>query len=269
MRAHGLWLMLALVACRDAEARHTPRVSAELPASAEPRASAAAEPSAAPVATAAPEAPEALEVPASIEELAVPGDVRALVVRGRPGAEMHTVFMPGLCSNAYGYLYSFPETARLHGGVVALDGDAPCGAADSGFRSFSWNPALQKKRVLAALEAAHVPVPDDGLTLAGYSSGASIAELMHAEWPDLFPRLVLIAPPVDPEPYRLRTARGVVSMACSLDVTSRMKLAVRRLAALSVPAIYLEMPGCTHGNVAEGERVFDQAFGWLERDRPR
>jgi pimeloyl-ACP methyl ester carboxylesterase len=178
--------------------------------------------------------------------------------------------MPGLCSNAYAYLFAFPETARAHGGIVAIEGDRLCGAADSGFRSFSWSAKLQRARIEAALAAANVRVPADGLTLIGYSSGASIAELMHAEWPALFPRLVLIAPPKDPSVARLKAAHGVVTMACSLDVTARMKRAAVALERVGVPAIYLEMPGCTHGNIAEGERVFDQAFRWLdEHARPR
>jgi pimeloyl-ACP methyl ester carboxylesterase len=191
----------------------------------------------------------------------------ASLVRGTDGSSTHLVFMPGLCSNAYAYLLAFPEVARAHGGIVAIDGDRPCGAADSGFRSFTWSPKLQRSRLEAALSAAGVPIPPDGLTLIGYSSGASIAELMHGEWPALFPRLVLIAPPKDPSVARLKTAAGVVFMACSLDVTGRMKSAAKNLVPAGVPSLYLEMPGCTHGNMADGERIFGEAFDWLEERR--
>jgi pimeloyl-ACP methyl ester carboxylesterase len=197
----------------------------------------------------------------------VPGDSPASLVRGTDGSSTHLVFMPGLCSNAYAYLLAFPEVARAHGGIVAIDGDRPCGAADSGFRSFTWSPKLQRSRLEAALSAAGVPIPPDGLTLIGYSSGASIAELMHGEWPALFPRLVLIAPPKDPSVARLKTAAGVVFMACSLDVTGRMKSAAKNLVPAGVPSLYLEMPGCTHGNMADGERIFGEAFDWLEERR--
>jgi hypothetical protein len=42
-----------------------------------------------------------------------------------------------------------------------------------------------------------------------------------------------------------------------------MRDAARRVSAAGVPATYLEMPGCTHGNIADGEHVFDTAFDWL------
>jgi pimeloyl-ACP methyl ester carboxylesterase len=174
------------------------------------------------------------------------------------------VFMPGRCSNAYAYLLAFPESARAHGGVVAIDGDKPCGPPDSGFRSFSWDPARQDARLAAALAAAGVPgAPPGGLTLVGYSAGAGIGELMVQMWPDRYPRVVLIGAPSDPRPERLSRARGVVTMSCSLDVPARMRTAARRLEAAGVAARYLEMPGCAHGHIADGERVFDTAFDWL------
>jgi len=62
----------------------------------------------------------------------------------------------------------------------------------------------------------------------------------------------------------LRTARRVVMMSCARDVPARMKTAASRLEAKGVAARYLEMPGCTHGNIADGERSFGDAFGWLD-----
>jgi pimeloyl-ACP methyl ester carboxylesterase len=172
--------------------------------------------------------------------------------------------MAGVCSNAYAYLLAFPEAARAHGGVVAIDGDKPCGPPDSGFRSFSWDPARQDARLAAALAAAGAPcAPPDGLTLVGYSAGAGIGELMVQRWPDRYPRIVLIGAPSDPRPERLSRARAVVTMSCSLDVPARMRTAARRLEAAGILARYLEMPGCAHGYIADGERVFDTAFDWL------
>jgi hypothetical protein len=52
-------------------------------------------------------------------------------------------------------------------------------------------------------------------------------------------------------------------MSCSRDVPGRMRDAARRLVLAGVPATYLEMPGCTHGNLADGDRVFAAAFDWL------
>jgi len=185
-------------------------------------------------------------------------------VHGRDTPAPRIAFLPGLCSNAYGYLMAFPEAARAHGGVVAIDGDRPCGAKDSGFHSFTWSAKLQRDRIEAAFAAAGAAIPEDGLTLVGYSAGAAIAERMHAKWPALYPRLVLIAPPKDPSIPRLKSARAVVFMSCSLDVPWRMKTAQKRLDRAGVPSLYLEMPDCAHGHIAEGERIFAEAFSWLD-----
>jgi len=198
--------------------------------------------------------------PAVVEQVDVRRDAKASFVRG---AHTHIAFMPGLCSNAYAYMLGFPEAARAHGGVVAIEGDVPCEGAP-GFRSFTWSPTLQKARIEAAFAAASVPIPDDGITLVGYSAGASIAEMMHHAWPKLFPKLVLIAPPMAPKIDRLKDARAVVAMSCSLDVPYLMKAATKSLGEVHVPATYMEMPKCTHGQLSDGERVFGEAFDWLD-----
>jgi pimeloyl-ACP methyl ester carboxylesterase len=209
-------------------------------------------------------APAAETEPARVEQVDVEKDLPASVVRGREGQAPHIVFLPGVCSSAYAYLVSFAGAARAHGGVVGIDGDKPCGAAGSGFRSFSWDPVRQDTRLQAALAAAGVSAPSpEGLTLVGYSAGAGIGELMVQRWPKRYARVVLIGAPSDPSPLRLAGARGVVTMSCSRDVPGRMRDAARRIVAAGVPATYLEMPGCTHGNVADGERVFETAFDWL------
>jgi pimeloyl-ACP methyl ester carboxylesterase len=209
-------------------------------------------------------APAPAPAPAEVARVDVRGDSPASFVRGAAGAAPRIVFLPGVCSNAYAYLLSFPEAARAHGGVVAIDGDKPCGAAGSGFRSFSWDPARQDARVQAALAAVGgAEPPPRGYILVGYSAGAGIGELMVQRWPERYARVVLIGAPSDPSPGRLAKARGVVTMSCSRDVPGRMRDGARHIAANGVPAEYLEMPGCTHGNIADGERVFGEAFEWL------
>ncbi len=205
--------------------------------------------------------------PATVERADVPKDSPASFVRAPTGHAARILFLPGLCSNAYAYLLAFPETARAHGGVVAIDGDQPCGAPDSGFHSFTWSAPLQRARLDAALAAVGADAPPEGFTLVGYSAGASIAQMLHERWPERFPRLVLIAPPEDPTPTRMKKAEAVVAMSCSLDVPYRMKAARDGLTTIGVPAIYLEMPKCTHGNVTDGEHLFGEAFDFLEGQR--
>lgn len=209
-------------------------------------------------------APREKGAPAQIEAVAVPGDQPAYQVRPREGGAPSIVFLPGVCSNAAAYLHTFPEAAATYGGVVAIDGDEPCPGVP-GFHTFSWDTQKQHRRLQAALAAAGAPLaPAGGLTLVGYSQGATIGEKLVYAYPELYTRVVLIAAPVDPSVIALRSARAAVTCACSLDVTVRMRTAAHRLTASGVPSTYVEMPGCTHGNVANGEETFGEAFAWLD-----
>jgi pimeloyl-ACP methyl ester carboxylesterase len=250
--------LFVLAACRTHEA--APNAIARDPAQGliAPAPSAAL---AVPEASPSPAEEEIWTEPVAVERIAVDRDAPASIVRGREGNAPRIVFLPGVCSNAYAYLLSFPEAARAHGGIVAIDGDQPCGAARSAFRSFSWDPVKQDARLRAAMAAAGVSEMPDGLTLVGYSAGAGIGELMVQRWPRRYTRVVLIGAPSDPSPLRLSSAQGAVMMSCSRDVPGRMRDAATRTQRAGVPATYLEMPGCTHGNIADGEHALLGAVG--------
>jgi pimeloyl-ACP methyl ester carboxylesterase len=202
--------------------------------------------------------------PAAVEEVAVSGDLPAWIVRGTNGIAPHIVFLPGICSNAGAYLYGFAEAARAHGGVLALEGDRPCGAA-KGFHSITSDPEHEEPRIEAALAAAGRDKSDSQpILLIGYSLGASLVEGLVQRFPNRYARVGLIGSPRDPSVARLKKAIAVVTMSCSLDVPGRMRGAVARLDAAGIAAKYFEMPGCTHGNLADGDRVLGDALGWLE-----
>jgi len=226
---------------------------------------------AAPVVPPAPAPPPPPPPPASVERLLVPGDLLASIVRPPLEAKKPplTVFIAGICSNAAAYLHTFPEAARKTGGVVAIEGDQPCGH-NADFHSYSWDANKQHLRIEAALAAAGVvDIPKEGITLVGYSQGAALAEQMVQRWPNRYARLVLIGAPTDPAPRSLARARAVVTMSCDRDVPARMKTAATGTTRVGTPATYLEMPGCTHGNVTEGERVFGASFDFLHaNERP-
>lgn len=201
-----------------------------------------------------------LDTPAVVERLEVANDVTASIVRAKGSPRI--VFLPGLCSNANAYLQNFPEAAKKHGGAVAIEGDQPC---VPGFRSFSWDANKQHARIDAALAAAGVPAADrDGITLVGYSQGAAIGEQLVQRWPNRYARVILIGAPTEPSAQKLSSARSLVTMSCSRDVPARMRAAAQRTAAAGVPSTYLEMPGCTHGNIADGDVSFDAAFDFLQ-----
>lgn len=261
---------LAPLACALALACADPR--AAQPAAPDASPSRAPSPSPTPTPTPSPSPsltpPPGSPPPAVVERLAVPRDLPAFIVRASPSKPPRVVFVPGVCSNAYAYMVGFPEAARHAGGVVAIDGDLPCVGAP-GFRSFSWDIAKVRARIDAALAAAGHVDTEDALTVVGYSQGAALLEQLVERAPSRYARLVLIAAPNDPIARRYAKSRGVVTMACSRDVTSRMKLAAKSIAALGVPSTYIEMPGCVHGELADGDTKFGEAFAWLDAHDPR
>jgi len=162
--------------------------------------------------------------------------------------------------------FDFPEAARRQHGVLALDGDQPCGNLRD-FHSFSWDATKLHARIEAATNALGVD-PSAPLTLVGYSQGAALAEQLVQRWPSRYARVVLIGAPTDPSATRFASARGIVTMSCSRDVPQRMKEASKRFVRAGIPSVYLEMPDCTHGNITDGDRTFDAAFTFL-RDSSR
>jgi len=224
-----------------------------------------AEPAPAPSAPTVVEIPEAPPAPATVEKLLVPGDSAASIVKPARGGEPLTVFMGGMCSNAYAYLYSFREAAAKAGGVVAIEGDQPCGpGVSSDFHTYSWDASRQHARIEMALAAGGVKeIPKAGITLVGYSQGASLAEQLAARYPGRYSRIVIIGAPTDPAPSSFAKTRGLVTMACERDVTARMRQAAVSTNTKGTPATYFQMPGCTHGQVADAERIFGESFDWL------
>lgn len=262
LAAAAVGLTLLAGACSERkQARPSPAAASMRPVASAP--SALAKPATAPQAPIASSLDAAPLPPATVEKIAVPGDLPAFVVRGARGEPPRAFFLAGICSNAYAYLLGFPEAARSAGGVVAIDGDLPCPGAP-GFRSLSGDPEKQHKRIEAALAAAGTSeIPADGLTIVGSSLGASILERLSAKYPERYTRVAIIASPRDPVARQYASVRAVVTMSCSRDVPSRMKSAAQRIQALGVPALYVEMPGCTHGNLADAEAKFSEVFGWL------
>ena len=255
------FLFVATVGCRTESIRRENHAISEAAA----RPSVTASPTVAAVSPSLADAGAHVELPAPlVEQTPVAKDSPASFVRGETPGVARIVFLPGLCSNAGAYLWAFNEAAQAHGGVVAIDGDKPCGSATSGFHSFTWDPNLQRARIDRALAATSMKAPPDGFTLVGYSAGASIAEMLHEKWPELFPRLILIAPPEDLWIEKLVNAQAVVSMSCSYDVPGRMKSGAKKLGARGVRATYMEMPKCTHGNIADGQHIMGDAFAWLD-----
>jgi pimeloyl-ACP methyl ester carboxylesterase len=93
--------------------------------------------------------------------------------------------------------------------------------------------------------------------------GATLLENLVKKRPERYRHVVLIGSPKDPRKDRLEKATTVATMSCSLDVPHRMKAAATMLKNAQVRAAYFEMPGCTHGNLADGDAVFGKVFSWV------
>jgi pimeloyl-ACP methyl ester carboxylesterase len=256
----GLLLLLSVAACKQPAAKP---VAAEAPVAA-PVTAVAEKP------VEKPAEPLPLPQPARVERVLVPGDSVASVVRGSDGKPPLTVFIGGICSNANAYLSSFPEAARKQGGVVAIEGDRPCGSGYAGFHSYSWDAERQHQRIEAALAAAGVSeIPKEGIMLVGYSQGAALGEQLAAKYPGRYSKLVIIGAPTDPNAANFKNSRGLVTMACERDVTARMKAAAVSTNKMGTPSTYFQMPGCSHGQVSDAENVFGESFDWLSaNERP-
>jgi pimeloyl-ACP methyl ester carboxylesterase len=137
-------------------------------------------------------------------------------------------------SNANAYLYGFPEAARTRGVVAVGDARArtPTGSARS--------PTIRQldARIEASLVAAGAdPGAPQGLTLIGYSLGATLAEELVARRPERYVRVVLIGAPKDARPELVKTAKAGATMSCALDVPPRMKAGARRMEEAGVPSV--------------------------------
>lgn len=240
--------------------------------------------------------PPTERAPARVESLEVPLHLSASLVRSADGKPPRILFLPGICSNAGAYLHGFTEAAAAHGGAIAIDGDRPCGASKEfqprkglnhqhihlaprkdaaqrpagrptgrgEFHSISSDPTHEEPRIDAALDAAGVPESARrDLIHVGYSLGATLLENLVKKRPERYRHVVLIGSPKDPRKDRLEKATTVATMSCSLDVPHRMKAAATMLTNAQVRAAYFEMPGCTHGNLADGDAVFGKVFSWV------
>ncbi len=148
-----------------------------------------------------------------VEQLEVPGDLPAFIVRGKRGGE-RIVFVHGLCGNPYAYALSFRHAAARLGTMIAIQGNKSCGP---GFRDWSSSPAKVDERIEAAFRASGDASALQDVIVIGYSSGGTFAELLVMRNPQRYSRAILIANPRAPALYRLRSARAVVMMAGERD----------------------------------------------------
>lgn len=203
--------------------------------------------------------------PADVEDIDVPGDLTAFVVRGVGTHRLMMLFLPGMCVHPGGYVLAFRRAAAARGDLVALQGDVSCGG-DGSARRWSADLEAMDRRVDEAFRASGLGEPRN-VVVIGYSQGADRAEHLVARWPDKYDRAVLIGSPTVPSPRTLGRAKAVVLMAGTDDsAEGPMRAAVAPLRRVAVPATFLELPGARHGQMGDDpERSMGAALDFVHR----
>lgn len=206
---------------------------------------------------------EPRRAPIQVEALQLEGEHDVFVLRGARGDD-RIVFLHGLCGDARGYLESFRVAAAEHGVAVAPNGDLAC--PGRGGRSWSTDASALDEHVVGALALAGVEAEPRGVTLIGYSLGASRAELLAREHPERYDAIVLIGGPKQPSPHGLEHLRAAAMVAGERDRQDLMKRGARAFSAAGIPSTFFELPEATHGEMGpDAERVMGRVLDWLER----
>jgi predicted esterase len=201
-------------------------------------------------------------VPVSVDELRVPDDLPAYVLRGARG-DAKMVFLHGMCGHGQGYVQAFANAAAEHGTVIALAGEIACGD-DPAFRKWSGDVEGIDARVDKAFAAAGQPLrEDDDVVVIGLSQGALRAESLVERFPKRYTRAVFIGAPRAPVPARVSSLEAAVIMAGEHEGTWPMKEGAKALSRGKVPATFIMIPGAQHAQLLEGERVMGQALEFV------
>lgn len=191
------------------------------------------------------------------------------VMRGGPIGPEKLVFLHGMCGHGLGYAQSFQQSAAKRGTLIAPQGDVPCG--DGPWAKWSKDVAALDRRIRDTFRALGHPEPLRDVIVLGYSQGATRAESLARQYPDVYTRLVLMGGPYAANPRGLETLRGAVAMAGERDRRDLMQASARSLSAAGVPATFMLIPEATHGSMGpRPEQTMDEMLTWLsENERQR
>lgn len=212
--------------------------------------------------TAAPQA-SARDLPGPIRVEALEGSTPPVfVLRGGPVGPEKLVFLHGRCGHGLGYAQSFQRSAAKRGTLIAPQGDIPCG--DGPWARWSKDVAALDGRIRDTFRALGHAEPIRDIIVMGYSQGATRAEALAREYPDVYTRLVLMGGPYAAKARGLEALRAAVAMAGERDRRDLMQASARALAAEGVPATFLLIPEATHGSMGpHPEQTMDAMLTWL------
>lgn len=197
-----------------------------------------------------------------LERVEIPNDKHAYVLRGARGKE-RMVFLHGMCGHGLGYVQSFQSAAAVHGTIIALGGDVPCGDSED-FAKWSTDIDALDARIVAAFEASgDEEAAQRPIAIIGLSQGATRAVQLAERFPERYTRMVVIGAPRATPAAQVRRLRSAVTMAGQHEGTWQMKHSAEMLERSGVPATFVMIPDAHHAQMVEGERVMKEALDWL------
>ncbi len=198
------------------------------------------------------------------QDVNIPDDRPAYVLRGNAGDPRVIIYLPGMCGDVAAADY-FRETVRAHGTLIAVRGDTPC---ENG--RFKWRDDASKiqTRIRAAFKRVNAlyggELKLDQALLFGYSQGAERAEKVAQRYPQQYPRVVLGGPPMKASAVRLAQAQRVAILGGELETTENMRMGVDALQTAGVDCRYFTLECAYHGYFGtSAETQLTEVLDWV------
>jgi len=198
------------------------------------------------------------------QDVDIPGDRTAYVLRGDPDDPRVIVYLHGMCGDVTAADY-FREAVRSHGTLIAVRGDTPCANG-----RFKWRDDASKiqTRIRAAFQRVNElgtgRLTLDGALLFGYSQGAERAERVSSRFPQQYPRVVLGGPPTKASPLKLARARRVAILGGELETTENMRAGFDALVAAGITSRFFTLDCAYHGYFgSNAESQLSDVLDWV------
>ena len=207
------------------------------------------------------------EGPLRMETLQPVGEPPVFVMRGgAPRGNARLVFLHGMCGHGLGYAQAFQRSAARFGTLIAPQGDVSCGDVWS---KWSGDIDALDRRIRETFTTLGLGDRHEDVWIMGMSQGATRAAALARKWPKRYTRLVSIAAPTSIARGDLRGLAAAVLMAGERDRRDLMQASERALKQTGVPALFLIMPGESHGAMGDSpEKTMAEALAFLSDHGP-
>lgn len=207
------------------------------------------------------------EGPLRMETLQPVGQPPVFVMRGgAPRGNARLVFLHGMCGHGLGYAQAFQRTAARFGTLIAPQGDVSCGDV---WAKWSGDIDALDRRIRETFTALGLGDRHEDVWIMGMSQGATRAAALARKWPKRYTRVILMAAPTSIARGDLRGLASAVLMTGERDRRDLMQASERALKQTGVPALFLVMPGASHGGMGDNpEKTMAEALAFLSEHGP-